>query len=145
MGNINLNPCRRGATILPDQLNNLLQNEVSLWGPEPGHKRLHDKAANIPMNPVPAARADMPIHSRLHVVGRHVIPGSPKHVIQDYDESYDVGHHASNILLANIRGRLRLDQRRLSVVHSPASIYVRNPIHGAITTRNSIVKWLGSD
>jgi len=69
MVNINLNPCRRGATILPDQLNNLLQNEVSLWGPEPGHKRLHDKAANITMNPVPAARADMPIHSRLHVVG----------------------------------------------------------------------------
>ena len=68
MVNINLNPCRRGGTILPDQLNNLLQNEVSLWG-KPGRKLLHDKAANIPMNPVPAARADMPIHSRLYVVG----------------------------------------------------------------------------
>jgi hypothetical protein len=94
-------------TILPDQINNLLQNQISLRHVESDRECLRNKAVDIPVNPILAPRTDVPIHSSLSIVGRHTATTSPEYVIQDDGDVYDVAHHTSNILLADMRERLR--------------------------------------
>jgi hypothetical protein len=93
--------------ILPDQINNLLQNQVSLRHVESDRECLRNKAVDIPVNPIPAPGTDVPIHGSLSVVGRHTATTSPEYVIQDDGDVYDVSHHTSDILLADMRERLR--------------------------------------
>ena len=92
---------RRGYTILSDQVNNLLQDQISLWHRKSDREGLCDKAADISVNPIPAARSDVPIRCWLDVTGRHIASSDPEYVIQDDGEVYNVAHHASDILLAN--------------------------------------------
>ena len=56
------------------------------------------------MDTVPAAGSDMGIHRLQSGIFRHIACGGPKEGIQDHGEVYDVTHHASNILLAGVRG-----------------------------------------
>src|SRR6266851_7422289 len=94
-------------TILPDQINNLLQHKVSLRHHKSNRECLRNNAVDIAVNPIPAPRPDVPIHSHLSVVVRHIVSTSPKYVIQDDGEVYNIPHHTSNILLADKRERLR--------------------------------------
>ena len=96
-------------TILPDQINNLLQHQISLWHRESDRERLSNKAVDISVNPISAARVDVSIHCRLNVIGGHTARNCPKYVIQDDGEVYDVAHHTSNIFLASVREGLRTD------------------------------------
>jgi hypothetical protein len=94
-------------TILPDQINNLLQHQVSLRHCESDRERLSNKTLDISVNPIPVARVDMPIDGRLNVVAGHIARGCPKYTIQDDGEVNDVAHHTSNIFLAGMREELR--------------------------------------
>jgi len=100
-------PTSARDTILPDQINNLLQHKVFPWLRKSNREFLHNKAVDIAVNPILAPRPDVPLHSHLSVVVRHIVSTSPKYVIQDDGEVYNRPHHTSNILLADIRERLR--------------------------------------
>ena len=89
------------SAILFDQINDLLQNQVSLRNGKSDREGLRNKAADISVNPIPATRSDVPIRCRLDVTGRHIVSSDPEHVIQDDGKVYNVAHHASDILLAN--------------------------------------------
>ena len=52
---------KRGDTILSDQVSNLLQDQISLWHRKSDREGLCNKAADILVNPIPAARSDVPI------------------------------------------------------------------------------------
>jgi len=56
-------------TILPDQINNLLQHQIFLLQRESDRKRPGNKAVDVLVYTIPAARVDMPIHGRLNVIG----------------------------------------------------------------------------
>jgi hypothetical protein len=55
------------------------------------------------VNTVPAAGSDMITHGLQSGNFRHIACSSPEDGIQDHGEVYDVTHHASNILLADVR------------------------------------------
>ena len=120
---------RRGGTIFPDQVHNLRQDPVSLRNRRFSRKCLCNKVADIPVNPLPATRAAVPIHSPPSIVGCHITGGCPKNVIQDHREVYDVAHQALDILLADMRVRLR-QVKGLVRVYSPRSINIVNPFCG---------------
>lgn len=94
-------------TIVPDQINNLLQHQVSLRHRESDRERLGNKAVDISVNPIPAARVDMPVDGRLNDVAGYIARGCPKYIIQDGGEVDDIAHHTSNIFLAGMREELR--------------------------------------
>ena len=91
---------RRGNTILPDQVDNLLQDQVFLWGSKSDWKFICNKAADILVNTIPTARFDIGIHSLQSGIFCHTASGCLGNIIQDQGEVYDVTHHALNILLA---------------------------------------------
>ena len=86
-------------TILSNQVSNLLKDQI-LFRSKSNRECLRNKAADVPVNIIPAARSDMRIHNLQNSIFRHVTTACPENVIQDYSEVYDVAHHASDILLA---------------------------------------------
>ena len=76
---------------MSDQVDNLLQG------------CLGSKAADVLVNIIPAARSDMGPHNFQSRIFCHVATSCPKNVVQDHGEVYDVAHHASNILLADMQ------------------------------------------
>jgi hypothetical protein len=89
---------------LPDQVDNLLQDQVFLRVGEPVRKCLCNKPPDILVNTVPAARSNIGLHNHQSDIFCHDIASRcPKHLIQDHDEVYDVTHHALDILLPGMR------------------------------------------
>ena len=91
-----------GGTISSNQADNILQDQVFFRDGKSNRKCLCNKAADIPVNTVPAARSDVGIHNFLSGISFHATTGFLGNVIQDHGEVYDVAHHASYIFLANI-------------------------------------------
>lgn len=89
--------------MMPDQVFDLLQDQVFLGDGEPNRKCFCNKAADIPVNTVPATRSYMGTGSFQRRIFCHIASGCPENVVQDHREVNDVTHHASNILLAGIR------------------------------------------
>ena len=89
-------------TISPDQADDILQDQIFFLGCKSDRKCLCNKAADIPVNTIPAARSDMGIHNFLSGISCHATTGCPENVIQDHGEVYDIAHHASNIFLADM-------------------------------------------
>ena len=90
--------------MLPDQVDNLLQDQVFLRDSKPGPKCLRNKAPDFPVNTirVPATRSDMRARSIQSRIFRHIATRCPGNAIQDHGKVDDVTHHTSNILLAGI-------------------------------------------
>ena len=88
---------------MPDQVDNFFQDQIFLWDGKPDCKRLCNKAANIPVNTIPAARSDMRIRNLHNDTVCHIATGRLEDPVQDHGEVHDVTHHASNILLAVTR------------------------------------------
>ena len=88
---------------MPDQVNNPLQDQVLLRVGESARKCLRNKAPDILVNTVPAARSDMGLHNHQSGIFCHIASRCPKHLIQDHDEVNNVTHHTSNILLPGMR------------------------------------------
>ena len=89
------------GTILSDQIDNLYQDQIFLRDGGPNRECLGNKAANVPVDTVPAARSNMDPHNLQSSIFCHVATSCPENVVQDHSEVYDVAHHASNILLAS--------------------------------------------
>ena len=89
--------------MVPDQIVNLLQDQVFSRHRKSHPERLRNKAGDVPVNPVPAARTRVNIHGHLNDVVRHTACIYPKYAIQDNGEVYDVAHHTSYVLLADVR------------------------------------------
>jgi hypothetical protein len=85
---------------LSNQIDNLLQDQIFLRDGKPDRECLGNKAADVPVNTIPAARSDMGPHNFQSGIFCHVTTSCPEDVVQDHGEVYDVAHHASNILLA---------------------------------------------
>jgi hypothetical protein len=126
---------------LPDQGDNLLQDEVLMRDGKPDRKCLCNKAADIPVNTIPAARSDMGTRSLQSGIFRHIASAFPENIIQDHGEVYDVTHHASNILLAAMRGLSQL--LILLDVYSPPPIYIVNP-NSEVVSRHVPVRTIGN-
>ena len=77
------------------------------------------------MNTIPASRSDMGAHDLQNGIFRHIASGGPEDGIQDHG---DVTHHASNIFLAGVRETEQPVRDIFICFHSPASIYIVNPI-----------------
>jgi len=90
------------STILSDHVNNLLQDQIFL-DDKSDRECLGNKAADVPVNTIPAARSDMGHHGLESGIFCHVTTSCPENVVQDYGQVYDVAHHASNILLADMQ------------------------------------------
>ena len=88
------------TTILFDQVDNLLQDQIILWGGKPDRECLGNKFAYVLVNIIPAARSEMGPHNPQSVIFCHITTSCPENVIQDNGEVYNVAHHTSNILLA---------------------------------------------
>ena len=90
------------GTISPNQAINLLQDQIFFRDCGSG---LRNKASDVPVNTVPAARSDMGTHRLQSGIFRHTASAGhgPEDSIQDHGEVYDVTHHASNILLACVK------------------------------------------
>jgi hypothetical protein len=90
---------------LTDQVDNLnlLQHQISFREGKPGRERLGNKAVDVPVNAIPAARSDMSPYNLQSGIFCHVTTSCPENVVQDHGEVYDVAHHASNILLADMQ------------------------------------------
>jgi len=88
-----------GNTILSNQVDDLLQDQIFLRDGKSDRECLGNKAADVPMNTIPATRPEMGAHNLQSGIFCHVTTGCPENVVQDYGEVYDVAHHASNILL----------------------------------------------
>jgi hypothetical protein len=128
---------------LSDQINNLLQNQVSLRHRKSDRECLRNEAVDVPMNTIPAARTHVPIHCRLSLVYRHTAPAQPEYAIKDDGEVDDIAHHTSNILLAGVRVCVRQingNCRRFS----PASIYVVHPFSKVRTCGTKIRYFLNT-
>ncbi len=112
---------------MPDQVNNLLQNKISLRHGKSDRKCLTNKAADLPMNPIPSTKFELPIDSQLKGIDWHKTRIGPENVVQDYGEVYNIAHYASNILLAGMRGGL-------SQINEPSwcSLTFRDICHGPI-------------
>jgi hypothetical protein len=91
------------STIFFHQVDNLLQDQISFRGGRPDRKRLGNKAADVLVNTIPAARSDMRPHNLQSSIFCHVTTSCPENAVQDHGEVYDVAHHASNILLADMQ------------------------------------------
>ena len=85
---------------MSDQVDNLFQDQIFLRDGKPDRECLCNKAADVPVNTIPAARSDMGPHNLQTGIFCHVTTSCPENVVQDHGEVYDVAHHASNILLA---------------------------------------------
>jgi hypothetical protein len=85
---------------LSDQVDDLLQDQIFLRDGKPDRECLVDKAADVPMNTIPATGSDMGTHNLQSSIFCHVTTSCPGNVVEDHGEIYDVAHHASNILLA---------------------------------------------
>jgi hypothetical protein len=107
-------------TILPDQFDNLLQEQVlfrrkSVW------KCLCNKATDFPVNTIPVVRSDMLFHNFQSVIVRYVASDRLGNLVQDHVEVYDIAYQASNIFLAGERDKLLSpdDTSRCSLSHLP--------------------------
>jgi hypothetical protein len=89
-------------TISPDQADDILQDQIIFRVRKSDRKCLCNKAANIPVNTIPAARSDMAIHNLRSGTSCYATTSCPENVIQDHGEVYNVAHHASNIFLADM-------------------------------------------
>ena len=79
-------------------MDDLLKDQIFFRG-KPNRGCLANKAADVPVNAISAARSDMGTHNLQSGIFCHVTTGCPENVVQDHREVYDVVHHASNILL----------------------------------------------
>ena len=116
---------------MSDQVDNFFQDQIFLRDGKPDRKCLGNKAADVPVNTIPAARSDMGPHSLQSGIFCHVTTSCPENLVQDRGEVYDVAHYASNIFLAGKQEESEQLVGDILVtvgVHSPASIYVVNPI-----------------
>ena len=112
---------------MSDQVDNLFQDKIFLWDGKPDRECLGNKAANVPMNAIPAARSDMGPHNLQNRIFCHVTTSCPENIVQDHGEVYDVAHHASNILLAGkqegreelVVGSFRCSPTFLDIHHKP--------------------------
>ena len=86
---------------MSDQVDNLLQDQIFLRDGDRGY--LGNKAADVPVNTIPAARSDMGPHNLQSGIFCHATTSCPENVVHDHGEVYDVAHHASNILLAGMQ------------------------------------------
>ena len=86
---------------MSDQVDNLFQDEIFLRDGEPDGECLRNKAADVPVNTILAARPDMRPHNLQTGIFCHGATSCPENVVQDHREVYNVAHHASNILLAS--------------------------------------------
>jgi hypothetical protein len=91
---------------LSDQVVDLFQENISVRDSRPNRERLGNKAADIPVNIISAARSDMGPHNLQSGIFCHVTTGCPENVVQDHGKVYNVTYHTSNIFLA--------DRQRLS-------------------------------
>ena len=87
---------------MPDQINNLLQDQVFLRDSKPDPKCLRNKAPYIPVDAVPATRSDMRARSLQSRIFRHIAIRCPENAIQNHREVDDVTHHTSDIFLAGM-------------------------------------------
>ena len=87
---------------MPDQVYNLLQDRAFLR--EVKCYSLRNKVADIPMNTIPAARSDMGIRNLQSGIFCHIVGGCLGNPIHDHGEVHNVSDHASNTLLAGMRG-----------------------------------------
>ena len=99
----------RVGTVLPNQVDNHLQDQVFLRGVlrgvKPGWKCLCDKSANILVNATPAASFDVVIYNLFSDIFYciRLASGGYENAIQNHGEIYDIAHHATNTLLAGVR------------------------------------------
>jgi hypothetical protein len=91
------------STIIFHQLDNPLQDQISFQGGRPDRKRLGNKAEDVLVNTIPAARSDMRPHNHQSRVFCHVTTSCPENAVQDHGEVYYVPHHTSNIFLADMQ------------------------------------------
>ena len=85
---------------MSDQVDNFFQDQIFLRDGKPNRECLGNKAADVPVNTIPAARSDMGPHSLQSGIFCHVTTSCPENLIQDRGEVYDIAHHASDIFLA---------------------------------------------
>ncbi len=85
---------------MPDQADDLLQDQIFLWDSKPDRECLRHEAAYVPVNTIPAAGSDMGAHNPQSGIFCYIATSCPENIVQDHGEVYDVAHHASNILLA---------------------------------------------
>ena len=115
-----------------DQVDNLHQDQISFRGGRPDRKRLGNKAEDVLVNTIPAARSDMRPHNLQRGIFCHVTTSCPQNVVHDHGKVYDVTHHASNILLAEMQETEQAAGDTLGI-HSPASICIVNPIRELVS------------
>ena len=92
------------STILSDQVDNLLQDQISFRGSRPDRKRLCDKVEDGLVNTIPAARSNMSPHNFQSRICCNVTTSRPENAIQDHGEVHDVACHASNVFLDDMQG-----------------------------------------
>ncbi len=88
---------------MSDQVDGLLQDQIFLRDGKPDRECLGNKAADVLVNTIPAARSDMGPHNFQSGIFCHATTSCPENVVHDHGEVYDVAHHASNILLAGMQ------------------------------------------
>jgi hypothetical protein len=75
-----------GSTILSDQVDNFFQDQIFFRDSKPDRERLDDKAADVLVNTIPAARSNMGPHNLQNGIFCHVTTSCPENVVQDHGE-----------------------------------------------------------
>ena len=84
---------------MSDHVDYLLQDEILLDG-KPDRECLGNKAADVSVDAILAARPRMSHHDLESGIFCHVTASCPENVVQYYGKVYYVAHHASDVLLA---------------------------------------------